>query len=86
MIALIGSYIFDTRLGKVAAVAVGAAVMFAAWLWQHDMRVADRATSTFATQVNKSQEKLRAKAVQARKPASEPGAAERLRKLHCRDC
>lgn len=86
MIQIVGRFFFDTVAGRAVAIAAGALVMFSAWLWRHDTRVAEQARSEFVTQTNKETEKARAKAVQARKPADEPGAAGRLLNSSCRDC
>ena len=86
MMLAIGNFVFNTRLGQAAAAGLGIVAMFFVWLWRHDVRVAERARTDFAIQVTKETEKARDKAVKARKPAELPGAADRLLKLHCRDC
>jgi hypothetical protein len=86
MIMGAGGFLFDTVWGKAAALAAGLLVLFSTWLWRHDVRVAERATTEFRVSVEKAKEKVRAKAVKARKPAALPGAADRLRQSACRDC
>jgi hypothetical protein len=69
-----------------AVTAFGVAAIFGLWLIRHDARVAERARSAVVAELNEDAGKKINDAVEARKPAERPGAAERLRRHSCRDC
>jgi hypothetical protein len=75
--ALLGSKPFLYALGV-----LGAVVSWNLWIGAHDSRVTERAL----TKVDSQAKELTTEAVKAREPASEPGSAERQKRVWCRDC
>lgn len=86
MIWAIGTFVFDSKLGRIAAAALGVVVLFSAWLWRHDTAVAHRATTAIVERAKDEGKKAHAKATKAHDAARAPGAADRLLKSVCRDC
>lgn len=79
-------FVFDNPIGK--AIAGGALVIgvFFGWLFLHDAKIENAATTKVVTTINTHAEKLTNEALKAREPASRPGAALRLRHNYCSDC
>lgn len=86
MIWAIGTFVFDSKLGRMAVAAFGALVLFSAWLWQHDRRVEARVEQKIITNSVEAGKKANAKATKAHDAAARPGAFDRLLKSSCRDC
>ena len=80
-IVAIAKFIFDSTVGRTLIAVAAAGVLFGSWLFTHDNKV--RATQT--VEINQAAEKIGEKAVENRKRADVPDAAERLRKRSCRD-
>lgn len=80
------AFIFDNPLGK--AMSAGALLVgaFFIWLWTHDAKVAAKAQDQLATEINTHTQEIANAGIKAREAASKPGAWDRLRKSHCRDC
>ena len=84
--AWLADFVFNTRLGKIAAGAVLAAGLFFGWLTAHDRKTAARVETSIKSEARKAGKVAGEKSTAAHKGAAEPGAAERLLRSSCRDC
>lgn len=62
------------------------ATFFGAWLWRHDVKVAQRAEEAVLERSAKAGKKAAAKSVSAHRAAAKPGAAARAMRKYCVDC
>lgn len=79
-------FVFDNPLGKMMSAGALLLGSFMLWLWTHDANVAAAAQDKLATEITSHTEKLTNEGLKAREGAYQPGAWDRLRKSHCRDC
>jgi hypothetical protein len=75
-------YSFAPWLVKTVLTGVAFVALFAGWLITHDAKVVQKERAS----VQAKGEKIRAKAIEARRAADAPGSAERVRSKYCRDC
>jgi hypothetical protein len=85
-LATVAWFLFETKLGKIAAVGALGSGLFFGWLLSHDVKVAKKAEQKVITRSVDAGKKANAKNDAVRRDASKPGAAKRLLNDACRDC
>lgn len=86
IIKTVAGFVFDTKIGKSLAAGSLVVAAFFIWLWTHDAKVAEAAKTEIVTSINTETKEITDAGVKAREGANAPGAWDRLRRNHCRDC
>lgn len=86
MFKLACGFVFDNPIGKMVAGGLLAVTVFGSWLLIRDHKVATAAKTEIITKTNEKAQEITDAGLKAREGADTPGAVDRLRRNHCRDC